>query len=420
VAREQFKRFDSRVTLNFLPDLSWVDLEKTVAALPPDSIIYFLTLAEDAAGARLPSTESGERLARVANAPIYSWNDVMMDHGIVGGRLLSNQIVAEHSAQLTLRILRGENADTIPVVAVDPHVAQLDWRQLQRWGIDERAIPPGTRILFRDPSIWEQYRVYILGAVALMFLQSALIGGLLVQGTRRRRIEASLRESEKRYRVTAELNQDLSGRLINAQEDERARIARDLHDDLGQQLAVVSVMLNGLNTKVGMRASDPEIDHSFKTLRDLTAELFDSVRNLSHELHPSVLEHLSLAAALGRHCSDIERLHQVSVTFGAENNFRLKPDLALCLFRVTQETLANAVRHGAARNIRVSLTTTADSVELIVVDDGVGFVVSERARTGLGLRSIQERVRFMRGTVNVDSHPGEGTKVLVRIPVVAA
>ena len=77
-------------------------------------------------------------------------------------------------------------------------------------------------------------------------------------------------------------------------------------------------------------------------------------------------------------------------------------------------------RHGAARNIRVSLTTTADSVELIVVDDGVGFVVSERARTGLGLRSIQERVRFMRGTVNVDSQPGEGTKVLVRIPVVAA
>jgi signal transduction histidine kinase len=225
------------------------------------------------------------------------------------------------------------------------------------------------------------------------------------------------RRSKEALHESYQENQDLAGRLIHAQEEERARIARDLHDDLGQQLAVVGVMLSGLNKKVGKPGSEREVDQTLETLQDCTSALFDSVRNLSHELHPAVLEHLGLVAALRRHCSDIERLHQLSVTFSAGDNLRLRPDLALCLFRVAQETLTNSVRHGNARTIRVSLTTTADWVELNVVDDGVGFVASELAKGGLGLRSIHERVRFMRGTVSVDSRAGEGTKVLVRIPI---
>ena len=229
-------------------------------------------------------------------------------------------------------------------------------------------------------------------------------------------IEEERRSKEALHESNQE-NQDLAGRLIHAQEEERARIARDLHDDLGQQLAVVGVMLSDLNNKVGKPGSEPEVDQTLETLQDSTSALVDSVRNLSHKLHPAVLEHLGLVVALRRHCSDIERLHHLSVTFSAGDNLRLQPDLALCLFRVAQETLTNSVRHGNARTIRVSLTTTADSVELNVVDDGVGFVAGERTKSGLGLRSIHERVRFMRGSVSVDSRPGEGTKVLVRIPI---
>ena len=225
------------------------------------------------------------------------------------------------------------------------------------------------------------------------------------------------RRSKEALHESYQENQDLAGRLIHAQEEERARIARDLHDDLGQQLAVVSVMLSGLNNTVGKPGSEPEVDQTLQTLEGCTSALFDSVRNLSHKLHPAVLEHLGLVAALRRHCSDIEHLHHLRVTFTAEDNLRLQPDLALCLFRVAQETLANSVRHGNPRTIRMSLTATADRVELNVVDDGIGFVASERTKSGLGLRSIHERVRFMRGSVSVDSRPGEGTKVLVRIPI---
>ncbi len=225
------------------------------------------------------------------------------------------------------------------------------------------------------------------------------------------------RRSKEALRESYQENQDLAGRLIHAQEEERARIARDLHDDVGQQLAIVSVMLDGLNGRLGKSGSDPEVDQTLEAMQGCTSALFDSVRNLSHQLHPAVLEHLGLVAALRRHCSDIERLHHLSVTLSAGDNLRLQPDLALCLFRVAQETLTNSVRHGHARTIRVSLTTTAERVELNVVDDGVGFVASERTKSGLGLRSIHERVRFMRGSVSVDSRPGEGTNVLVRIPI---
>ena len=230
-------------------------------------------------------------------------------------------------------------------------------------------------------------------------------------------IEAE-RRTEHALRQSYEQNQDLGGRLINAQEDERARIARDLHDDLSQQLAGVAIIVSGLKRKVGKPGVESEVEQTFATLQERTAAAATAVRNLSHELHPGVLKHAGLTATLRGHCADIERHHQVTVTFNPGDGLdSLDSDVALCLFRVVQEALTNVLRHARARTICVSLMTTAESVELNVVDDGVGFVASERTRSGLGLRSIHERVRFMQGHVSVDSRPGEGTKVLVRIPI---
>ena len=229
------------------------------------------------------------------------------------------------------------------------------------------------------------------------------------------------RRTEHALRQSYEQNQDLGGRLINAQEDERARIARDLHDDLSQQLAGVALIVSVLKRKVGKPGVESEVEQTFATLQERTAAAATAVRNLSHELHPSVLKHAGLTATLRSHCADIERHHQVTVTFNPGDGLdSLDPDVALCLFRVVQEALTNVLRHARARTTCVSLMITAESVELNVVDDGVGFAASERTRSGLGLRSIHERVRFMQGNVSVDSRPGEGTKVLVRIPIGAA
>ena len=145
-----------------------------------------------------------------------------------------------------------------------------------------------------------------------------------------------------------------------------------------------------------------------------------SVRSLSHELHPSVLEHAGLVMTLRRHCAELAHHHRLEIAFSAEDNLdALAPDAALCLFRVAQEALTNIVRHSEAQRIGVQLTSTPDAVQMRVADDGVGFVVSERTRSGLGLRSIDERARLANGHVTVESLPGQGTTLTVRIPRVS-
>ena len=417
-ARRQFTDLHERLDFTYLTGLRIDDLERTVATLPPNSIIYYVSVALDGAQRSFEGTSALDRIARVANAPIYIQSEAHIGHGAIGGRIWSSRPWGLRSSEVIVRLLNGEAPDTIPPSKVEIYSNQLDWRQMQRWGIDERVIPAGTRILFRDPSIWAEYKFYILGAIALMLLQSALIGGLLVQGTRRRRIEASLRESEQRHRVTAERNQDLSGRLINAQEEERTRIARDLHDDVSQQLASVGIMLSGLKRRIGQPGLQAEVVHTLNTLQERTTSLADSVRSISHDLHPGVLQHTGLNATLKRYCAEIEEHHQVKVSFSAPDDpDSLSPSVALCLFRVAQEALTNAVRHARAHTIRVHVAAQDGSIELGIMDDGVGFVPDERTRNGLGLRSIDERVRLIGGSVTLESRPGHGTNLLLSVPL---
>jgi PAS domain S-box-containing protein len=218
-----------------------------------------------------------------------------------------------------------------------------------------------------------------------------------------------------------EQNHDLAGRLIAVQEQERTRIARDLHDDVSQQVASVAILLSALKRKLGKRDVEPEIDVTLTTLQQATSLLADAIRNLSHELHPSILKHVGLVEILRRHCGEIAARHHLDVNFSAEDGFgSLNPDVALCLFRVAQEALANAVRHARARTVRVELKPIPGAIQLQVEDDGIGFVVSERIGSGLGLRSIDERVRLNRGHVAVESRPGTGTRLVVSIPLSAA
>ena len=217
-----------------------------------------------------------------------------------------------------------------------------------------------------------------------------------------------------------ESNRDLAGRLINAQEAERTRIARDLHDDLSQQLAGIAIMLSGLKRRVARAGADADIDLTVSTLQERTATLAEAVRNLSHELHPSVLEPTGLEATLRRLCDDVERHHQVQLTLTTAGDLRaLKPDVALCLFRVAQEALGNIVRHAGATTVEVGLTVTPGRVALNVTDNGVGFVTTDCTGHGLGLRSMDERVRLAKGTFIAISAPGRGTSVVVQIPLAA-
>jgi PAS domain S-box-containing protein len=212
---------------------------------------------------------------------------------------------------------------------------------------------------------------------------------------------------------------DLGGRLIAAQEVERARIARDLHDDVSQQLAAMSIALSGLKRRTAVLADAADLQNDVSSLQQRTNALAASVRDLSHDLHPDVLRHVGLATSLTSYCRDISASQALDVSCRADGNLEsMAEETALCLYRITQEALRNVVKHAGARQAKVRLVRTGDAAELTISDDGNGFDAhASGSETGLGLISIAERARLAGGTVSIVTALNKGTTVRVSVPV---
>lgn len=211
--------------------------------------------------------------------------------------------------------------------------------------------------------------------------------------------------------------QDLSGRLINAQEQERSRIARELHDDINQQLAVLAIELQQLEEFFPVDSLQAR--QRVHALWKKTVVLSTDLQQLSHQLHSTKLEHLGLVAALRGLCGEFSEQHKI----GADFHFRQVPpaldsEISLHLFRVAQESLHNVAKHSRAQNVRLELIGKDEMVVLRVSDDGIGFNPSAAEhRTGLGMTSMSERIRFVGGTLSVWSRPSMGTHVEATIPL---
>ena len=195
--KQEVPLFTSEFELIDLMGLSMAELRRRVATLPPDTAIIYTAINIDGAGVAYRPYEGLETIAEVANRPIVIDAETNMGHGGAGGLVTTPVPVGEAAARLALRILDGENASKIPVTTGDFTKPVFDWRQLQRFGISESRLPPGSEIRFRSPSVWEQYRWYIIGALAIIAVQTALIVGLLLHRARRRRAEADLRQSQE-------------------------------------------------------------------------------------------------------------------------------------------------------------------------------------------------------------------------------
>src|SRR5262247_3928941 len=180
-----------------LMGLSMADLRRRVATLPGDTAIIYTAINIDGAGVAYRPYEALAAVAEVANRPIVVDVETNIGYGGVGGFVTTPVPIGEAAAQLALRILDGEDASKIPVTTGDFTRPVFDWRQLQRFGISESMLPPGSEIRFRSPSMWEQYHWYIIGALSTIAVQALLIFGLLLQREHRRRAEAELRESQE-------------------------------------------------------------------------------------------------------------------------------------------------------------------------------------------------------------------------------
>jgi PAS domain S-box-containing protein len=511
-----------------LVSLPTYDLMQRVTALPQQAVVLFQRGPFDSVR---PAFGEYDVLAWIGERrPTYCiFPQLCLAHGGIGG--VETGVSGEISlmTEVAGRVLSGEQPEKIPVVHDPDRRLRVDWRQLQRWHIPESVLPSGTEVMYRPPSLWESYRKYVVAAIAVIAALLLLIIGLLLERTRKRKAEALLRESEKRFRVMADTTQSLvwmcdskgritylndrriaftepdreagygdtwmeyvhpddrrnvqdvisqaledqrpfsneyrlrrsdgayrwmfdvasprlngdgsfagfigsaidvtdqklaqdaleqvSGRLIEAQEKERQRIARDLHDDICQRLALLSMELDQAN-----RTANESADTTKQRLREIRqhcAEIAGDVQSLSHELHSSRLDYLGIVAAIRGFCHEFSKQHEVGIQFTVEDvPADLSREISLCLFRVTQEALHNAVKYSGVSQYVVELAAMADEIRLVVSDSGAGFDVdAAKKNRGLGLVSMQERAHLVQGMFAVESRPGQGTKILVVVPL---
>jgi signal transduction histidine kinase len=236
-----------------------------------------------------------------------------------------------------------------------------------------------------------------------------------------RRVEertAALAQSEQALKRSQEALHALTGRILTAQEEERRRISRDLHDDVNQRLALLTLGLQRLEKQAGQLPEEARRNLT-STLSELVS-LSDDVRHLAYRFHPSILDDLGLETALQRLLDEFSNRANVKVLFVYQPlAVALSKDVATALYRVVQECLSNVARHARATRVEVELTGDERFVELVVRDDGVGFNTDAMttSQRGLGLLNAQERLLVFHGVCEVNSEPGKGTHVHARIPL---
>jgi signal transduction histidine kinase len=405
VAHAELLRHQDEVTVIDVLGPASGELLERVAALPPHTVVLF-QIAPDSSR---PAFGALDLLTAVAQRlPTYSaWPSLCLNYGCVGGAYEDWPKERSWTAELAARVLLGERPDDIPVVHASDLQVRLDWRALQRWQIPESALPAGSQVLYREPTLWERVRKYAIAATLVIIVQFLSIFGLLRQRARKRKAEAALRESEKRFR----------GRLLEAQEEERRRIARELHDDICQKLALLSTEVVNANRSVSGSAEATK--EALEEIQQHCSHIASDVQSLSHQLHNSKLEYLGIVTAIRGLCNELRKQCDVSIEFKDENvPMRLPENISLCLFRVAQEALHNAVKYSGTRQFQVEMKAGKNEVELIVTDAGAGFDIDEAlTNRGLGLVSMQERVHLVHGRFAVESRPGSGTKIVAVLPL---
>jgi signal transduction histidine kinase len=211
-----------------------------------------------------------------------------------------------------------------------------------------------------------------------------------------------------------ELNRVLAGRLIVSQEEERQRIARELHDDVSQKVALLNIDVDQMGRELPL----PEHRHRLERLSSQVKEIAGDLYDLSHKLHPSRLHTLGLVESVRVLCHDVSQQRDLTITFSeADIPEVVDPNVSLCLYRITQEALHNVAKHSLSPDASVRLERNGDEFFLIVADSGIGFDPLDADHAGLGLASMRERVAILKGQLTIEAAPGGGTRISVRVPV---
>jgi PAS domain S-box-containing protein len=536
--RHSLAAWQGRLQIEYLSGLPLEEVLERVSALPPKTAILFTIFAADRQGKTYRPPDVVQRISKAAKAPVYGLFDTLFgDQGMVGGIMPSFDREAERTIGWALEILQGKTPAEPVTFSPAPLLPKFDWVQLNRWGLDEKRLPPGSIVMNRPRTLWSEYKGFVIGGLAVLVGQTVLVIGLLVQRRRRKVAETSLREKTEEldqfFNVTLDLlciantdgfflrlnpiaekilgytreelmtrpffsfihpddldstrqavstlvaqqivvsfenryqgkdgtyrwlewsaapagnlifaaarevterklieqslqenarvllqNQnelrELTGRLISAQEEERRHLARELHDDLTQRLAVLSIEAEKMERLLPERPAP--IKEKLGEMKNQLIKIAGDIHSLARQLHPSILEDLGLVRAIESECAAFLKREGIPVDFSHENIADiLEKEVSLTLYRIVQEGLRNISKYACAEQVSVSLKGFAQEMRLFIQDNGIGFDLGQAKVTpGLGLSSLRERVWLINGEFLIKSRPGEGTVIAVRVPL---
>jgi signal transduction histidine kinase len=377
------------------------ELLKRLNSLPKGSVILFTSLGRDSAGTNYTSRETGPLIPSVANAPVFSLFDVYIGYGQVGGYLSKFRAQGTMAGSAALKVLDGVSPNDIPI-AKAPNVFAFDWRALQRWGLRESDLPPGSTVLFREASVWERTkRIWASGLLIILALSL---------------LATYLQYSRAELRKARDEQVQLSGHLIKAQEKERSRLASELHDDFSQRLALLS--LGFQNSAETLPDSPDALKQTLDGFIQSVSELGEDLHTLSHRLHSSTLDTLGLVAGLSSLCGEFGARQGIEIDFTSEDVPRtVRPEVSLCLFRITQEGLQNLKKHSNTKRAQLSVRHMGDKLFLSLCDEGVGFDANTLEKPGLGILSMRGRARLLGGDFEIHSKAGRGTRIEAWVPL---
>jgi PAS domain S-box-containing protein len=273
------------------------------------------------------------------------------------------------------------------------------WKEMHRRGLEGETLRAEDRWDRENGTKWVRWEI------RPWFNIDSVPGGILI-----------FAEDITHRKHSEEALSDMTGKLVEAQEQERVRIARELHDDINQRLALVAIGLDQLREKHKDLSS--EVRGRVQELQQMTSDISSSVYALSHELYSSIPDSLGLARGMKSWCKEFGERRKMEIDFKSHDLPRLPQEISLCLFRVLQEALHNAAKHSGVKRIEVQLGKNSCEVHLTVRDSGRGFDIGAASQSrGLGLTSMKERVRLVGGTIGIESKPRGGTRIHVRVPL---
>jgi len=385
--------FGAGVQVEGLVAPSHEDLAPRLERLGTHAAIVYLSVGLDSRGRTWQVREYLRRLLEMSPRPVFGWLASYVGLGIIGGPVLDGSEIGDELGRLSSEVLNGADPSTMAPVVIDETRLIYDWAPMRRFGIPLARLPAGAMVVNRPLPVWESYPRTSIAVTAFIVVLLAI---LLI-----------LVRSRRRTRKTNAAQLAMSRRLLQAQDEERVRIARDLHDDLCQQMAMLAMDISGSQGA----ALGPTV------ICDRVYELIDRTRSIAVDLHATHIGSMPFRDALAAHALSVQARTgldlQVHVTSWHTDP---APNAALALFRCVQESLHNVIRHAEATQITISMESTDRTVRIEVTDDGIGFEPAAPGRVGLGLTSMLERMATIGGAFSVRSVPFGGTTVVLSAP----